>query len=83
MAIDNKYGKVTLEKGNIGEDEPVFVFRARDLLAPSTLWYYLELCTDNGSPEGHLKAIRQAINQFEQWQVDPENYTQIPQGRMD
>ena len=30
MGIDAKYGRVTTERGDIGEDEPVVVFRAQD-----------------------------------------------------
>lgn len=37
MAIDLKYGRVTLENADIGEDEPVVVFRARDALLPKVL----------------------------------------------
>lgn len=34
MAVDRKYGRVTLERGTIGEDEPVVVFRAQDKMLP-------------------------------------------------
>ncbi len=50
MAIDNKYGKVTLEHGTIGEDEPVVVFRATDSFLPKLLAYYHSFCLRGGSP---------------------------------
>jgi hypothetical protein len=37
MAVDKKYGRVTLENGSIGEDEPVVVFRAQDVVLPRLL----------------------------------------------
>lgn len=50
MAIDSKYGKVTLEKGTIGEDEPVFVLRAKDRLSPALLQQYILLCLETRTP---------------------------------
>ena len=41
MAIDAKYGKVSIK--GIPEDEPVFIFRAQDMLAPLVLAYYRDL----------------------------------------
>lgn len=76
MANDLKYGKVILEKGTIGEDEPVVVFRARDKLLPKVLAYYHLFCIKAGSPDKHLNLIMQRIREIEEWQnVNP---TQIP-----
>ena len=80
MAIDGKYGKVTFEKGDIGEDEPVFVFRARDRLLPSVLEEYWWLCNDAGSPQHHLDSITKSKSDIEQWQSEHE--TQVPQSAM-
>lgn len=57
MAYDRKYGKVTTEFGNIGEDEPVVVFRAQDVLLPKVLAYYHLFCMKIGSPRFHLNLI--------------------------
>jgi hypothetical protein len=57
MAIDTKYGRVTTERGTIGEDEPVVVFRAQDELLPKVLAYYHQLCLEEGSPRHHLDGI--------------------------
>ena len=40
MAHDDKYGKVTVERGDIPEHEPVFVLRAQDILAAGTVLFY-------------------------------------------
>ena len=68
MAVDGKYGRVTLEHGNIGEDEPVIVFRANDKLLPELLHKYLQLCLAAGSPDRHLELIKNSYKQIRQWQ---------------
>lgn len=79
MAIDGKYGRVTLEKGTVGEDEPVIVFRAQDKLLPEVLNAYMRLAIHAGCPERHLEAIEDAKNAIEDWQKD--NPTQVPQSK--
>lgn len=77
VAKDLKYGKVTFEKGDIGEDEPVFVFRAQDKMLLSVLTVYFGMCLDAGSPPRHLSKIAENISVVSQWQAD--NYTKIPE----
>lgn len=77
MAIDGKYGRVTLERGTIGEDEPVVVFRAQDAMLMDVLQHYRELCVAAGSPERHLTAIDAAATAVNVWQA--EHPTQVPQ----
>lgn len=76
MALDRKYGKVTTERGAIGEDEPVVVFRARDKLLPSVLAHYMTLCVNSGSPNKHLKLVQDTMLDVMDWQE--ENETQVP-----
>lgn len=57
MAIDLKYGRVTTERGTLGDDEPVVVFRAQDLLLPDVLTDYRDMCRNAGSPQHHLTLI--------------------------
>ena len=76
MAIDPKYGKVTLEHGTIGEDEPVVVFRARDRLLPRLLDAYIAMCDRAGSPERHLELIGQAHEAVVEWQK--QHPTKVP-----
>jgi hypothetical protein len=68
MAIDAKYGRVTLEHGNIGEDEPVVVFRAKDTLLPKVLMYYHLFCMRAGSPKRHLDIIWNSLQKVYEWQ---------------
>jgi hypothetical protein len=76
MAIDNKYGRVTLEHGTIGEDEPVVVFRAKDRLLPKVLAYYLLFCLKDGSPKRHIQLILDSRDKIVDWQN--HNDTQTP-----
>ncbi|MGW4127935.1 hypothetical protein [Amycolatopsis japonica] len=77
MAIDTKYGRVTLENGTIGEDEPVFVLRAQDALTPEVLAEYRRLCAVAGSPAKHLEGIDAAAHAVIEWQQG--HHTQVPQ----
>lgn len=76
MAIDNKYGKVELEHGTIGEDEPVVVFRATDKVLPLLLEVYHDLCQSFGSPQRHLDLIGETYEKIKTWQ--DENDTKVP-----
>ncbi len=76
MALDPKYGKVTLQRGNVGEDEPVVVFRARDALLPKVMEEYLRLCKAAGVPSKHLDQIGETSNKIKTWQM--KNETKVP-----
>lgn len=76
MGIDYKYGKVTLEHGTIGEDEPVVVFRANDMLLPKLLDYYHMFCMQEGSPKRHLSIIIRTRDIVAAWQQ--KNGSKIP-----
>jgi hypothetical protein len=80
MAIDGKYGRVTMEHGNIGEDEPVIVFRAQDKLLPNVLGFYYDLCNSSGSPKHHLNRIQQTSDEVVAWQST--HPTKIPTSDM-
>lgn len=68
MAIDAKYGRVTVEHGDIGEGEPVVVFRGRDVLLPKVLMYYHLFCMKAGSPRRHLDLILESLERVRAWQ---------------
>ena len=69
MAIDLKYGHVTLEHGaHIPDDEPVVVFRAKHKLLPDLLIKYMVLCHQAGSPDRHLELIAATLDSVEEYQ---------------
>src|SRR5689334_6506312 len=76
MGYDGKYGQVTTEFGDIGEDEPVIVFRAQDKLLPNVLAHYLQVCTMAGSPRRHLDIILDSVQRVRAWQA--EHPTKVP-----
>lgn len=76
MGYDRKYGKIIAEHGNIGENEPVVVFRAKDKLLPKLLAYYHLFCLKAGSPRRHLDIILNTKEVIEDWQA--RNSTRVP-----
>lgn len=83
MAIDNKYGHVTLEHGTIGPDEPVVVFRATDSILPKLLAYYHMFCIKAGSPRRHLDIILDAREKVLIWQYENGSRTPSSEGSKD
>lgn len=77
MGIDGKYGRVTTERGTIGEDEPVVVFRAQDRLLPKLLKIYKIMCELAGSPQRHLDLIHESAMTVKAWQE--KNFTKTPE----
>jgi len=76
MAIDRKYGRVAIERGTIGLDEPVFVIRAQDRLAPELIEHYADLCRRAGSPDHHVAGVHAAAQEIREWQAG--HHTQTP-----
>lgn len=68
MPIDNKYGYITAEFGDLGVEEPVFIFRGRDKLLPKVLAYYHLFCLKAGSPRKHLDLIMDSHDKIKHWQ---------------
>lgn len=79
MGIDRKYGHVTFEKGDIGEDEPVFVFRAQDALLIDTLHAYYTICRNRAVGGVHLGNIEGSIDSITKWQA--EHFTKLPESK--
>jgi len=77
MAIDLKYGKFDIE--GIGENEPIFILRGRDLASTVAILAYYEICAIAGSPKSHLENIMVNVEYFNKWQAENESAMQIPQ----
>lgn len=76
MAVDRKYGRVTLERGTVGEDEPVVVFRGQDELLLPLLAMYEILCDVAGASQQHMIGVAETKQQIFDWQL--ANRTKIP-----
>jgi hypothetical protein len=64
--IREDYNRIQDPADLIPEDEPVFLFRGQDMLAPAVLRYYAFLCDHQGLTEIASLARQQAKN-MEQW----------------
>ncbi|HEX2396380.1 MAG TPA: hypothetical protein VHI78_13620 [Bacteroidales bacterium] len=62
------YNKRIIDKaGKIPDDEPVFLLRAQDVYAPSTLRFYAKLLEDDGNLE-MAEELRTHARQMVVWQ---------------
>lgn len=78
MGFDKKYGIVTTENVDIPDDEPVFLFRGRDVHTPEVIKYYLQRCRDGGSPQAHLDSITAGLYDVKKWQNTEGNRVRTP-----
>jgi len=63
MALSTKYGEVDIP--GIPEDEPVFILRAQDTLATSTIEMYRALAASHGAPV--VGALDKEVERFQVW----------------
>ncbi|HYK70360.1 MAG TPA: hypothetical protein VEV45_20620 [Streptosporangiaceae bacterium] len=68
MGTEGKYGTITTERGDIPEDEVLFILRGQDRLALPTIRAYLDLCIAAGCPPHHVAGIREAMESMAAWQ---------------
>jgi hypothetical protein len=78
VGLDKKYGRVTIERGDVGEDEPVVIFRGKDVSLPKLLGLYWNMCEKIGSPKHHLDLINQRIDEICEWQDAHPELVHIP-----
>lgn len=62
------YQHIQDNTGKIANDEPVFLLRAKDALAPDTMRAWVEMLEEYGGDETAIKAIRKHIALMEEWQ---------------
>ena len=70
------YDHIQDETGNIGEDEPVFLLRAKDRLAPATLDAWANLLVASGGDIDTAAHVREWAIKMRDWQE--ENGDKIP-----
>ena len=63
MAISGKYGNLDIPK--IGADEPIFILRAQDKLALSTIEVYKMFLASHNSPLA--EKVSEQIKVFQEW----------------
>lgn len=78
MGFDGKYGVVTTEHGDIPADEPVIVFRARDMLVPGMLEEYIADCEMVHTPQRHIDLVRETQEIIIEWQDNNQDKVRRP-----
>ena len=73
----DKYEHIQDGRGVIGEDEPVFLLRAKDLTAPEVIERWAELAEQHGAPV-RAAAARAWAQEFRAWQADERSFTRYP-----
>lgn len=76
MATNAKYGHVTIEHGNIPDDEPVFIFRYKDKTLPVLVSFYAMLSGVAGSPDEFVADLLARVMEITVWQA--ENGSKTP-----
>lgn len=66
MNENRKYGRITIEGKDIPEDEPIFVLRGQDKLAPTAVRLYADLLELAGC-RGQME-VRAFAREMEAWQ---------------
>lgn len=67
---DGNVDGIEIKATPIGEDEPVFLIRARDTLAPSVVRQYAFINQRNGGDPEMTRAVSQWACEMERWQVE-------------
>lgn len=67
--LDNKFGEITTEHGNLFPGEPVFILRARDNHSLAAIAFYAEVCRDSGSPDDHIAGVSAAAAEMRAWRA--------------
>jgi hypothetical protein len=62
----------------VPDDEPLFLLRARDYLAPSLLEEYLGMCNLDNCTEYQIEGVVAAIDRFRSFQADHANRVKQP-----
>lgn len=75
MAHEGKYGKITAELKELGDDEPVFLFRATDPFTPLAIRRYAQHCQAYGCEAKHVQDCFDHADRIEKWQK--ENPTKV------
>lgn len=68
MGHDLKYGRISTEKGDIPDDEPVYLLRAQDSAAVAAILAHKLDAQEKGSPLAFLVGVDEAVRSFESWQ---------------
>jgi hypothetical protein len=69
--------KEILQKAAL-RDEPVFVLRAQDVMAPYILRHYIYKAQKTDCDEAFLEELQQILIRFEKWQKEYRSLLKLP-----
>jgi hypothetical protein len=78
MGRSEKYGRVSTERKDIPDDEPVFVIRARDVTAVPAIRAYAQACAGAGAAPAHLDGVHAAARAAYAWQQENPGLVKLP-----
>jgi len=64
--------------GRVALDEPVFILRAQDILAPRVVVRWAHLAEQAGSPQDKVRAALQVAKQMADWQANNQHRVKLP-----
>ena len=64
--------------GRTALDEPVFILRAQDILAPRVVVRWAHLAEQAGSPQDKVRGALQLAKRMADWQVDNPQRVKVP-----
>lgn len=77
--VSKKFGKVTVTKGNLHEDEPIFILRASDTAAIRAIARYRnDIESADGLAPTYVAGIDEVIADFSQWAVANPDLVKLP-----
>jgi hypothetical protein len=76
MAVSGKYGKIEIE--GIGEDEPVFILRAKDRAAMAAVDRYAQAARTLGAAQEFLDSVNERVRVLNAWRLQHPHELKIP-----
>ena len=74
-----KYGTITSSEKQFHLNEPIFLLRATDPLAPQAISKYADLCSQEGCSDEHVRAAYDWAATIAAWQSEnPELVKALP-----
>jgi hypothetical protein len=64
--------------GRVAPDEPVFILRAQDILAPRVVVRWAHLAEQAGSPQDKVLGALQLAKQIADWQANNGHRVKVP-----
>jgi len=78
MGTKDNPGKHDVKLLKLHQDEPFFILRASDLIAPATVMVWANLATTHQVPDDKIREAVEQVNAMVEWQRRNQHLTKIP-----